>query len=48
MGDVPEVLRKVHFGPQTLKISHIIQFQYLNIFSIWFWYKNSFLLFFNP
>ena len=26
----------------------IIQIQYLNIFSIQFWYKKLFLLFFNP
>ena len=34
MNVVPEVSKNIHFGPQTLKIMHIIQLQCPNIFSI--------------
>ena len=34
MNVVPEVSKNIHFGPQTLKITYIIQLQYPNIFSI--------------
>jgi len=43
MDDGFKVLTKVYFNPRTL---HIISIQALNIFSIQFWYKNLFFLFF--
>jgi hypothetical protein len=43
MDDGFKVLTKVYFNPRTL---HIISIQALNIFSIQFWYKNFFFLFF--
>jgi hypothetical protein len=32
MDSVPKVLGKIHLGPQTLKITQIIPFRYLNSF----------------
>jgi hypothetical protein len=39
--------QQIHSGPRTLKITQIIQSQYLNIFQVHFWYKSLFLLFFS-
>ena len=47
MGDLSQVLQKIHFDSLTSKRTQTIQFQYLNIFQIQIWYKSLFLLFFS-